>query len=746
MTLSAVIPVDLNPPQLEAVKHTEGPLLVLAGAGSGKTRVLACRAAHLIHSGIARPYRILALTFTNKAAAELKSRVIEMSGEEGRYIVAGTFHSIFARIMRQEGLNIGINPNFSIVDSDDKRRLIKALLKELGYDGQESSPTQIDWMISKAKNSLVTPDKFVELARYPLEIIAGHVYQVYEERLNRMDGLDFDDLLSKPLWAFSRYPEFLQRLQNRFQYVMVDEYQDTNQVQYMLVREIARGHGNICVVGDDDQAIYGFRGASVDNILDFEKDWNDAKKIHLEQNYRSTKPILDVAWSVIHNNSHRHPKKLWTDKIEGQPVEIIRTYSDDGEARRFVAVIDEEQQTNRRKYNDFAILYRVNAQSLAFEQVLRAAQIPYKIVGGLRFYERKEIKDVLAYLRLIVNPSDDISLQRIINYPPRGISDLFVKELHSKAIKNSRSIYDTVLNVIEAQSVSKRRIQSLTKFAQMIENFKQLTSELDFSDLTKEIMLQTELRKRMEVEEKDDRTRAESKLANLDSFIADIIRFTVHFQLESSDKPTTVNVINAFLEEVALVTAADEEETADRVNLLTMHSAKGLEFPVVFISGLEEGLFPMRPPDGSEPDVEEERRLFYVGATRAMERLLLGCTTGNRFRWGDQQWKGESRFIKEIPRDLLKESGMQTDRDLFSPKSVTTKSRPQTIRSNPQSDSLTSSLDEFYKGVLVRHPKFGLGIVLKLFKKGLDSKLEVDFDDYGKKTLIFRYARLEIER
>ena len=745
--ITNVIPVELNPPQLEAVRHTEGPLLILAGAGSGKTRVLACRAAHLIHSGITRPYRILALTFTNRAASELKTRVIEMSGDEGQYIVAGTFHSIFARIMRQEGRNIGINPNFSIVDSVDKRRLIKVILKELGNSNHESSPAQIDWIISKAKNSLVSPEQFSEHARYPLEITAGNVYRVYEDRLNRMDGLDFDDLLGKPLKAFTKHKEFLHRLQQRFQYVMVDEYQDTNMVQYSLVKEIALAHRNICVVGDDDQAIYGFRGASVDNILDFEKDWYDAKKIHLEQNYRSTKPILDVAWSVIHNNNHRHPKKLWTEKTEGQSVELIRTYSDEGEARRFVGVIDDERQTNRRNYNDFAILYRVNAQSLVFEQVLRAAQIPYKIVGGLRFYERKEIKDVLAYLRIIVNPADDISLLRIINYLPRGISDTFFKELQSNAIQNSASIYDTILKTIEDQTSSKRRLNSLAYFVKMIENFKQLTCESDFSDLTKEIVLQTELRKRMEFEEKDDRTRAESKLANLDSFIADIIRFTVHYQLDSSDEVTTVNVINAFLEEVALVTEVDDDQTAERINLLTLHSAKGLEFPVVFISGLEEGLFPMRPPDGSEPDVEEERRLFYVGATRAMERLVLGCTTGSRFRWGDRRWEGESRFIIEIPKELLKESGIQIEEDLFSVKETKPKFSTMRTKSNAsKNDPISSALDEFYNGVLVRHPKFGLGVVVKLFKRGLDSKLEVDFDDFGMKTLIFRYARLEVER
>ncbi len=739
-----IIPVDLNTPQREAVETTEGPVLILAGAGSGKTRVLACRAAHLIHSGITRPYRILALTFTNRSAHELRTRVIEMAGEEGQQIVAGTFHSIFARLIRQQGLNIGINPNFTIVDSGDKRKLIKTIMDEIGYTPQDAKPAQIDWIISNAKNSMVNPNQFEETARFPIERIVANVYRVYEDRLNRMDGLDFDDLLGRPLKAFTQYPSFLEYLQNRFHYVMVDEYQDTNRVQYMLIREIAKAHGNLCVVGDDDQAIYGFRGASVENILDFEKDWKDAKKIHLEQNYRSTKQILDVAWSVIHNNSKRHPKKLWTEKSEGQLVELIRTFTDDEEARRFVSIIDEERQTHKRQYSQFAVLYRVNAQSLVLEQVFRAAQIPYKILGGLRFYERKEVKDVLAYLRLLVNPSDDISLMRIINYPPRGISVEFVKELHSQAIADSVSIFDRTTDAIQDDLFSSRRITALTKFTEMMNGFRERSTEIDFSDLAQEIVNQVGIRERLEFEEKDDRTRAESKLANLNSLLGDIARYTVEKQANGSNgNGSTLEVIATFLEEVSLVTDNDDVDDNNKVNLLTMHSAKGLEFPVVFISGMEEGVIPMRPPDGSIPDFEEERRLFYVGATRAMERLVLGSTTGTRFRWGERRWEGESRFLAEIPPEMLKGGVELVNASLY------TKTKQQTVQHSTKPKAQpngNSNLDELYSGVLVRHHKFGLGIIIKIEKRGIESKLDVDFDDFGKKTLIFKYAKLEVER
>jgi len=440
LTSESQIQIELNPPQREAVEYGDGPLLVLAGAGSGKTRVLIARAAHLIHTGRARPHQILTLTFTNKAAGELKSRAVAMIGTEGMALVAGTFHSIFARIMRMEGLNIGVDPHFTIVDADDRQKLIRSIIKENGIPIGTVRPKEIDWIIRRSKKSQLTPDDLSREARHPNELVAAQVYHIYEQRLRRIKGLDFDDLLVRPLRAFEEFPGFLERLQKRFHYVLVDEFQDTNRAQYMLVHEIARSRRNICVVGDDDQAIYGFRGATVRNILDFEQDWKDVKVIRLEQNYRSRKPILDVAWSVIHNNTKRRTKKLWTDIKGGSPVELIETDSEDDEALRVVGFIAEDHVRAGRSYDEIAVLYRTNAQSLAFEHAFRTAQIPYRILGGFRFYERKEIKDVLAYMKLIVNPDDDISLMRVINYPPRSIGNSFVSQMLERARDKGTSL------------------------------------------------------------------------------------------------------------------------------------------------------------------------------------------------------------------------------------------------------------------------------------------------------------------
>ena len=416
--------------------------------------MLVARAAHIVETRKARPYQVLALTFTNKAAAELRNRAMDIIGDQGKYLIAGTFHSIFARLMRQEGRNIDLDPNFTIVDTDDRRRLIRAILKEIGVTSTDAKPAAIEHRISDAKNSLISPQDYLSRAKRPIEYTVGKVYEVYQRRIRKMNGLDFDDLLIRPLEAFEKYPDFLDRLRNRFRYVMVDEYQDTNRVQYLLVKEIAEGTRNICVVGDDDQAIYGWRGATVRNILDFKKDWPDTKVIKLEQNYRSTKPILDTAWSVIHNNTQRHPKKLWTEREQGELIEIISAPTDEAEALRFVAVIDDLHRLQKIPYNHFAILYRTNSQSLLFEQGLRGSQIPYLVVGGLRFYERKEIKDVLAYLRVILNPADDVSLMRIINYPPRSIGTSLIDELLGRARAEDISMSESLPAMIAAVAMA----------------------------------------------------------------------------------------------------------------------------------------------------------------------------------------------------------------------------------------------------------------------------------------------------
>jgi len=726
--------IDLNPPQREAVEHTEGPLLILAGAGSGKTRVLIARAAYIVQEGLARPYQILALTFTNKAANELRTRAADMIGAQGAYLTAGTFHSIFARLMRQEGRNIDLDPNFTIIDTDDRRRLIKAILKEMSIVGDYAKPAAIEWQISRAKNALVGPKEYASMAKEPLENTVAIVYEVYERRMRKMNGLDFDDLLIRPLEAFQKYPDFLNRLRNRFRYVMVDEYQDTNRAQYLLVREIAKKTRNLCVVGDDDQAIYGWRGATVRNILDFKRDWDDAKVIRLEQNYRSTRPILDTAWSIIHHNKERHPKKLWTERSGGELIEVLSTNDDEEEALRFVGIIDDLHRIEKLPYNRMAILYRTNAQSLPFERALRGTQIPYNVVGGLRFYERKEVKDVLAYLRVILNPSDDVSLLRIINYPPRAIGQVLGIELQARARVENISLSEAISLTLQDDNIPERQRNALSKFVNLMEDLRKNEQENGFHLLAAEVVDRIELEERLKKEEKADPSRAESKLGNVRNLLAEIMRFV-------EDHPEAG--LHDFLEEVTLVTDADNvDQDQDWVNLLTLHSSKGLEFRVVFIGGLEEGILPLKPPNGSREDIQEERRLFYVGVTRAMDRLVLGFAL-NRLRWGSVQWNGPSRFLDEIPDEHLKNPIRKKQKTVpyIQPFSTKLWSSQPNKKSTPSGASIQP--DAIRKGMLVRHPKFGLGIVIGFNKMGLDSRLKVDFDEYGEKTLILRYARLE---
>ena len=749
--------IVLNPPQLQAAEHISGPLLILAGAGSGKTRVLAARAAHLVHSGAARPYQILALTFTNKAAGELKSRVESLVGADGKMVVAGTFHGIFARLLRQEGLNIGVDPHYTIVDEDDKRRLIKAILKEMGLTSEIVRPAEVEWLIERAKDELLTPETFASQALRPAEQTAAEVYTRYQVRLKRMSGLDFGDLLMRPMQAFEQHPEFLRRLQNRFRFVMVDEFQDTNRVQYLLVSEIAKLHRNLCVVGDDDQAIYGFRGATVENILHFHREWSDARVIRLEQNYRSTKPILDVAWAVIHHNHQRHAKKLWTEKETGTPVELMTAVSDEDEALRFIQMIQDEHRRNR-PLRQFAVLYRTNAQSLSFERALRAAQMPYQVVGGLRFYERKEVKDILAYLRLIINPADDVSFLRVVNYPPRGIGETVVNELQSRARADAAPLSEALSRLLSDNKIADRRRNALKKFSELMECFRKLAAAKPAAEWVGELVERAGLKERLQQEEKDDPSRAESKLANIGNLVNEIIRYF---------ETTPDAALEGFLEEVTLVTNVDEyDEQADKVNLLTLHNSKGLEFPVVLIGGLEEGLLPLEPPDGSPAEVEEERRLFYVGATRAMERLVLGFAA-SRMLWGQTRWEKPSRFIAEIPAQLLKYTlpprlqavtllpprlrGGARGGDFMlagerEPGHQPSAIRNQQSRISNQSSEIVMDLDEIHKGLLVRHRTFGLGVVVDFKKRGVESRIEVDFDDVGRKTLIYKFAKLEAVR
>lgn len=697
-----------------------------------------------MHNQLARPYQILALTFTNKSAGELKRRIRDMIGPDGDLVLAGTFHSIFARILRQEGMNIGLDPNYTIIDSDDQRKLIRTIIKELSLVGSEIRPTAVAWRISKAKNSLISPDDYRNQTMDLLDQSVVRVYKVYQNRLRKMSGLDFDDLLIRPLEAFHEFPEFLSRLQQRFRYIMVDEYQDTNRVQYRLIQAIAQGHGNICVVGDDDQAIYGWRGATVRNIHDFKKDWPEAKVISLEQNYRSTQPILDAAWSVIKHNSERHPKKLWTERKQGELVELIDASSDENEGLKFAGAIADWNQTKQIPFSQFAILYRTNAQSLHFERALRAAQLPYRVVGGLKFYERKEVKDILAYLRLVINPVDDISCLRIINYPPRAIGKDLLDNIQAVSRIRKCSIVQATEIVSQQDELSSRRKNSLNSFQRLIAHFKEFLKENPFPMLAHEIVSGIGLDERLKTEEKDDPTRADAKRENVRNLLEEIDHYA----------ETTLNAsLNGFLEEVALITDLDDLNIEEeKINLMTLHSSKGLEFSVVLIGGVEESILPLKPRDGEVEDTQEERRLFYVGLTRAKEHVILGCAS-SRMRWGQLQWNDPSRFLREIPAELL--AGNTYILKSIIRKSVHSsfyQSRDFKITSSPTITPLESNQggildpDGLTRGLLVKHAKFGLGIITEFTKLGEDSRIQVDFDDVGKKKLILKFARLTIVR
>lgn len=732
----------LNPSQREAVTWGEGPLLILAGAGSGKTRVLASRAAFLVHQGKARPYQILAITFTNKAAGELKRRTAAMVGAEGDLVVAGTFHSIFARILRIEGRGIDVNPQFTILDEEDRSRLIKHILKDFQVEMIFNGPQEVVGFISRAKNELKGIQHYNDLQNDEKVYWKVKIWEEYERRKQQMVALDFDDLLVVPARAFDRFPAFLERCRERFRWVLVDEFQDTNYVQNYLIQRICAEHRNLNVVGDDDQAIYGWRGATVANILNFTHDWPDAKVIRLEQNYRSPKIILDVAWSVVSRNPNRHLKKLWTDRLDNPPVYLVEAENEDDEARLFATLIQQMMATKGYSYHDFAILYRTNAQSLPFERTLRALSIPYQVVGGLRFYERKEVKDLLAYLRLVVNPNDDVAFLRVVNYPPRGIGDKVLAAVMTRARERGISLYQAGRELSRLENdLPPRQRALLREFYQIIERLAQSISQIGLLASVSELVETIGLKDRLKEEEREDPTKAESKLANLYVLIDEIARY------ESDD--TEGRGLVGFLEQVSLVTEVDRyDQNQPRVSLLTIHSAKGLEFPVVFLGGLEEGILPLLAYRGADADIEEERRLFYVGATRAMNHLILGYAR-ERLRWGDYGfWRGPSRFLREIPQHLLTPWNFPSLRRLESTiaTNLSPSSNEVTIPGNWEVSTPRShlSLDQLKKGLKVKHPKFGIGTIVGLRVNGLDTRIEVEFYQVGLKVLVFRYAPLEI--
>lgn len=715
----------LNPQQQEAVKHTEGPVLIMAGAGSGKTRVLTHRIAYLLAEKGVHPRNILAITFTNKAAREMKERVAAILGGAAEEMWISTFHSMCVRILRREIDQIGINRNFTILDTTDQLSVIKGILKDLNIDAKRYDPHGILQTISSAKNELKDAEQYAKKAADFYEKIVAQVYEEYEKRLVKNHSLDFDDLIMKTVQLFKRLPEVLQFYQNKFQYIHVDEYQDTNKAQYVLVNMLASRFKNLCVVGDSDQSIYAWRGADITNILSFENDYPDAKVILLEQNYRSTKRILKAANSVIENNINRKPKKLWTDNEEGKKIGYYRADSEQEEAMFVAGKIKDLVQKEKRKYGDFAILYRTNAQSRVMEEVLIKANIPYTIVGGIKFYERKEIKDLLAYLRLIANPNDDLSLERVINVPKRGIGATSLEKITQFAVEHGISLYDA-LDQVELIGLSARATKAAREFHELIENFIKMSEYLTLTELAEQVMEKTGYKRMLQAE---NTLEAQSRLENLEEFLS----VTQNFENTSDDRSLV-----AFLTDLALITDIDnldeEEESRDQVILMTLHSAKGLEFPVVFIIGMEEGIFPHNRSLTETNEMEEERRLAYVGITRAEEELYL---TNARIRtlYGRINVNPPSRFINEIPEDVL---------DYLHEAENAPTPRGGTVRRGPVISPQLNEGVNWRPGDKANHKKWGTGTVVSVRGEGEDVELDIAFPKpVGIKRLLAKFAPIE---
>ncbi len=760
---------SLNEAQKAPTFHVEGPLIVIAGAGSGKTRVLTHRIAYLMSQGV-DSFSILALTFTNKSAREMKGRIGELVGEsEAKNLWMGTFHSVFSRILRSEADKLGFSPNFTIYDTQDSDRLISSIIKEMGLDKDIYKYKQIRNRISAFKNSLITVKAYFNnydlqesdsMSRRPE---MGSIYREYVDRCFKADAMDFDDLLLRTNELLNRYPDVLAKYQERFRYILVDEYQDTNHSQYLIIRALSDRYQNICVVGDDAQSIYGFRGANINNILNFQKDYTDVALYRLEQNYRSTKMIVNAANSVIKHNKNKIEKIVWTSNNEGLPVQINRLSTDAEEGRHVASSIFEHKMQEHLKNIDFAILYRTNAQSRAMEDALRKRDIPYRIFGGLSFYQRKEVKDVLAYLRLIVNPKDEESLKRVINYPARGIGQTTIDKLVVASKKYNLPLLETLNRAKELSvPVNKSTLEKIIIFSTLIKRFQienEVLNAFEITDLViKKIGFVQELKK-------DATPEGLTRLENIEELLNGIRDFK-EGQIELADKTGS---LEEFLEDIALLTDADKETdpNSDHVSLMTIHLAKGLEFPYVYIVGLEEDLFPSAMSLNTRSELEEERRLFYVALTRAKERAFLTYTL-SRYRWGKLIDAEPSRFIEEI--DLKYVNHLKPDNDykfkpLVNSSIFVTDSKIKNLqnqRENTISNPTASQIKKLRKinnnstlnqtqdvlnlkvGMNVEHARFGKGIVQSIEGNGNEGKAVILFNGLGTKNLLIRFAKLKI--
>ncbi|WP_156291006.1 DNA helicase PcrA [Oceanobacillus salinisoli] len=732
----------LNKEQKEAVKTTEGPLLIMAGAGSGKTRVLTHRIAYLIGEKEVAPRNILAITFTNKAAREMKERVRHLVGSESENMWVSTFHSMCVRILRRDIERIGYNRNFTILDSGDQLSVVKQVLKNKNIDAKKFDPRAMIGQISSAKNELVTYEEFSKNAGNFYDRTVAEVYEGYQKMLQKNHSLDFDDLIMQTIHLFKRVPEVLEFYQRRFQYIHVDEYQDTNHAQYSLVKQLANRFQNLCVVGDSDQSIYAWRGADISNILFFEKDYPSAKAVFLEQNYRSTKSILAAANKVIANNPGRKPKNLWTDNPDGQKINYYQGATEQDEALYITNKIQELTGQEGYSPSEIAILYRTNAQSRAVEDAFVKSGVSYQMVGGTKFYDRKEIKDMLAYLRLITNPNDDISFERVVNVPKRGIGKTSIEKLRAYAAEHDISFYQTIQEV-DFTGVSKKAANALAEFGQLIKNLVQQQDFLTATDMVEQVLERTGYEQMLKNE---NSLESQSRLENLEEFMT----VTKDFEETAEDK-----TLVAFLTDLALIAdidKVDEEDTdsEEKVTMMTLHAAKGLEFPVVFLIGMEEGVFPHKRSLMDEEEMEEERRLAYVGITRAEKQLYL-THAKMRTLFGRTNMNPVSRFINEIPEDLiegLEELKTSMFGNSFSEKSFLGQparpiDKPSPVKRKAERKQKTSGAENeaWAPGDKASHKKWGVGTVVNVHGEGEKMELDVAFPaPVGIKRLLAQFA------
>ena len=746
----------LNEEQHKAVVHTSGPMMVIAGAGSGKTRVLTFKVAYLLDQGI-DPFNILALTFTNKAAREMKDRVVDLVGStDARNVWMGTFHSVFAKILRIEGHHLGYPSNYSIYDSDDSKRLIKQIIKDKNLDPKTYAPGYVAHRISMAKSSLINAQEYTDnpeivsadaSARKPM---IKDIYKSYEARLKRADAMDFDDLLFNTYLLFRDFADVLYKYQLKFKHILVDEYQDTNHAQYQIAKGIALEHGNICVVGDDAQSIYAFRGANIANILNFKNDYPDFQLFKLEQNYRSTKNIVEAANKVITFNKDRIQKTVWTENDSGQKIGLIKATSDNEEGQLVANAIFENKMNYQLPNSSFAVLYRTNAQSRSMEEALRKLNIPYRIYGGLSFYSRKEIKDLLAYFRLTINHNDEDALQRAINQPSRGIGKTSMEKMIVAADEYNVNLWEVINDPGKYHvAVNSGIVKKVTDFATMIKSFRAEMKKKEAFEVARHVAVSSGI---LKLYREEDTPEGISRVENIEELLNAIKEFSEAAAEQNEGDLAEQGTLEEFMQNVALLTDADkDEDNNDKVSLMTIHAAKGLEFPNVFIVGLEENLFPSIHSINSRADLEEERRLFYVALTRAMNKVTLSYAE-SRYQWGQFTISEPSRFLEEIDDSLFekpKKASIQLDGKKNKPekKSLIKPGMTPLGRRTDKKEEIAfeaSDTSDLQTGMQVEHSRFGLGKVMAIEGQGPNKKATVYFNAVGKKNLLLRFARLKI--